>query len=275
MKFGFVLSWGDTTQILNLAQEAEDCGWDGVFTWDGVSIGDSPMYDPWVLMGAIAAVTERVTIGAMILPLARRRPWKVAKEAMTIDRISGGRLVLPVGLGVPEDRAFSGVNTDAPDRKSRAEKLDECLEILRLGERGEVFDYHGKHYQVDQMKLLPTPVNGHIPVWSVGAWPLEKSLARAIRNDGLIVADHTPGIERTAPMPPERMVEVAAWVREHRAAETPFDLCLEGRTVNADDTDYAAAMAAAGVTWFIESRWNDDDTPESLLERVRMGPPSI
>lgn len=119
-----------------MARTAEAAGWDGIFTWDGNSFGDMPVYDPWVLMGAMATVTRSITIGAMILPLARRRPWKVMKEAITIDHLSGGRLVLPVALGAPEDAGFHAVNTDSPDRRHRAERVDEALDILRLGETG-------------------------------------------------------------------------------------------------------------------------------------------
>src|SRR5690554_4230609 len=194
--------------------EAEDAGWDGVFTWDAISIGETPVYDPWVMMGAIATVTERVRIGAMILPLSRRRPWKVVKEAVTIDHLSDGRLVLPVALGVPDDVGFSGVNTDSTDRRQRAERLDEALEILEFGQRGEMFSYEGNHYQVQDMTLQPTPVQERIPVWSVAGWPHEKSLARAARWDGIIPVDMSPGKDPFTPVQPNVLKEIVAWCQE-------------------------------------------------------------
>lgn len=275
MKYGFVLSYGTPNDILRLAIEAEDAGWDGVFTWDAISIGKTPVYDPWVMMGAIAGVTEHVTIGAMILPLARRRPWKVAKEAVTIDHLSDGRLVLPVALGVPDDAGFNAVNTDSTDRKQRAERLDEALEILALGQIGEPFSYDGKHYQISEMTLLPKPVQERIPVWSVGAWPHEKSLQRSAKWDGIIPIDMSPGRKAFDPVQPDVLREIVAWCQAHQQATTPFDVVIEGKTKGAEDTDYVGSVQDAGATWFIESRWDETETPESLLDRIRKGPPRV
>lgn len=275
MKYGFVLSKGTPADVLRLAIEAEDAGWDGVFTWDAISIGETPVYDPWVMMGAIAGVTERVTIGAMILPLARRRPWKMVKEAVTIDHLSDGRLVLPVALGVPDDIGFSGVNTDSTDRKQRAERLDEALEILEIGQTGETFSYDGKHYQITDMQLLPKPVQNRIPVWSVAGWPHEKSLARAARWDGIIPVDMSPGKDPFERVQPDVLREIVARCQAHHEAGKPFDVVLEGKTENANDTDYVGSISDAGATWFIESRWAEEETPESLRERIRKGPPKM
>lgn len=275
MKYGFVLSKGTPADVLRLAIEAEDAGWDGVFTWDAISIGAAPVYDPWVMMGAIAGVTERVKIGAMILPISRRRPWKVVKEAVTIDHLSDGRLVLPVALGVPDDAGFHGVNTDSTDRKERAERLDEALEILGLGQTGKKFSYHGEHFQVRGMQLQPKPVQDRIPVWVVAGWPHEKSLARAARWDGIIPIDMSPGKDVFDPVHPDVLKEIVAWCQAHHEAGKPFDVVLEGKTQDSADTDYVGSIAEAGATWFIESRWDDEETPESLLERIRKGPPKI
>ena len=273
MKYGFVLSYGTSADVLRLAIEAEDAGWDGVFTWDAISIGKTPVYDPWVMMGAIAGVTERVKIGAMILPLSRRRPWKVAKEAITIDHLSDGRLVLPVALGVPDDVGFSSVNTDSTDRKERAQRLDEVLEILELGQTGETFSYDGQHFQVKDMTISPKPVQDRIPVWAVAGWPYEKSLARAARWDGIIPVDMSPGKNPFDSVQPDILREIVAWCSAHHQRETPFDVVIEGKTKDASDTEYVGAVAEAGATWFIESRWDDSETPESLLKRIRKGPP--
>lgn len=275
MKYGFVLSFGPAQDMIRLAIEAEDAGWDGVFTWDAISIGTTPVYDPWVMMGAIAGVTERVTIGAMILPLARRRPWKVVKEAVTIDHLSDGRLVLPVALGVPDDAGFNAVNTDSTDRKQRAERLDEALDILALGQTGEPFTYAGKHYQVNEMQLLPKPVQERIPVWSVAGWPHEKSLARAAKWDGIIPVDMSPGRNPFDPVTLDVLGQIVNWCHEHRDTTNPFDVVLEGKTEDAQDNDTVGRLHEAGATWFIESRWDETETPESLVARIRKGPPRI
>ena len=129
MKAGIVITAGDPRTQAELAAEAEAAGWDGVFTWDGIAIGLTDTYDPWVVMAAMAMRTSRVTLGAILTPPARRRPWKLAREAMTVDRLSNGRLVLPVGLGTLDDGAFGNVG-EPTEARVRAERLDESLAIL-------------------------------------------------------------------------------------------------------------------------------------------------
>ena len=104
---GIILTSGDPRTAAELAALAEEQGWDGVFTWDGVALGSMDTYDPWVLLAAMAMRTERVRLGAIVTPPSRRRPWKLARETMTLDRLSNGRLVLPVGLGALDDGAFA------------------------------------------------------------------------------------------------------------------------------------------------------------------------
>ncbi|HEY5003904.1 MAG TPA: LLM class flavin-dependent oxidoreductase, partial [Ktedonobacteraceae bacterium] len=83
MKYGFVIPGGEAHEIVEMAQEAEAAGWDGVFYWDGIMIeGAGPMFDPWAILAAMAMRTERVRIGAVLTPLSRRRPWKLARETI-------------------------------------------------------------------------------------------------------------------------------------------------------------------------------------------------
>ncbi len=107
------------------------------FVWGDISVGPRHVFDPWVMLGGMALVTERITLGAMV-SLARRRPWKVARESLTIDDLSHGPFVLPVGLGGTWDGGYARVSTDDPDRKVRAASLDECLDILKLAGTGEM-----------------------------------------------------------------------------------------------------------------------------------------
>jgi alkanesulfonate monooxygenase SsuD/methylene tetrahydromethanopterin reductase-like flavin-dependent oxidoreductase (luciferase family) len=279
MKFGFVISKGNVDQVLEMTREAEASGWDGVFTWDGISIGPTDVFDPWALLGAMATVTERITLGAMVFALPRRRPWKVAREAITIDHLSKGRFVMPVGLGAaPDDGGFSRVNTDTVDRKTRAGQLDETLEILSRAWTGETVSFEGEHYQMRDMVFRPTPVQEpRIPIWVVGAWPKPKSMQRAIRRDGIVPMDMT-GDDIFATISPEELRKMMAWIREHRESDAPFEVVLEGQ-VDANDPDAVrekvAPLAEAGATWWIESRWDEHETPESLLERIRQGPPRL
>ena len=147
IKLGIIVTTGDPRTAADLASRAETHGWDGVFTWDAISIGTIDTYDPWVVMAAMAMRTERVRLGAIVTPLARRRPWKVAREAMTLDHLSNGRLVLPVGLGTTDDAGFGNVG-EPTDARTRAERLDEGLAILDGLWTGDPFGFAGKHYRL-------------------------------------------------------------------------------------------------------------------------------
>jgi alkanesulfonate monooxygenase SsuD/methylene tetrahydromethanopterin reductase-like flavin-dependent oxidoreductase (luciferase family) len=279
VKFGFVTSFGSIGDYVTMAREAEEHGWDGVFVWDDISVGSREVFDPWVALGAIAAVTERITLGAMVFSLARRRPWKVARESLTLDHLSNGRLVIPVGLGGDWDGGYSRVSTDTADRRVRAEKVDECLSILDLAWRGEPFTFDGTHYQAADLQFLPRPVQRpRIPIWTVGAWPHERSLARSARWDGVVVYDMSPDARAGTDMDPERLKAFTTWMADHRDATGPFDVVIEGETDGRDPQttrDRLVRLAEAGATWWIESRWDDSESAQTLLERIRQGPPRV
>jgi alkanesulfonate monooxygenase SsuD/methylene tetrahydromethanopterin reductase-like flavin-dependent oxidoreductase (luciferase family) len=278
MHYGFIIVGGDPRTIADLAQEAETAGWDGVFYWDGICIESAgPMFDPWVVMAAIALRTERVRFGAVLTPLSRRRPWKVARETVTLDHLSGGRLILPVGLGALDDGGFAKVG-EATDRRVRAELLDEGLEVLTGLWSGQPFHYDGAHYHLEEMTFLPPPVQSpRIPIWVVGAWPREKSMQRVARYDGLLPnklnADGTQG-----EITPDDIRQMAAYVATHRTLTTSFDIVVEGRTPG-DDPEKAAAQvrpwAEAGATWWMEAMWEAPNTTDDLRTRIRQGPPRV
>jgi alkanesulfonate monooxygenase SsuD/methylene tetrahydromethanopterin reductase-like flavin-dependent oxidoreductase (luciferase family) len=275
MKFGVVASFASPDQVLEMAVAAEDAGWDGFFTWDGISVGDVDTFDPWALLAAVAVRTSRIRLGAMVFALARRHPWKVAREAITVDHLSGGRLVMPVGLGAVDDGGFSRVSGATTDRRTRAELLDDALAILDLAWRGEPFSYVGTHHRVEDLVFRPRPVQRpRIPIWIVGAWPAPRSMTRAVRWDGVLPAPMSgPG----TPVTPGIVAEIRAWVAERRG-NTGFDVVVEG-VLPEDEAGAAAAalaLADAGATWWVESRWEGPAAqPENLLARIREGPPRV
>jgi hypothetical protein len=280
MRYGFIIPRGDLRTILQLAVEAEAAGWDGVFYWDGIYIdGVGPMFDPWVVLGAIALRTSRVRIGAMLTPPSRRRPWKLAREAVTVDHLSDGRLILPVGLGALEDGGFGKVG-EPTDRKTRAELLDESLQILTGLWSGQPFSFSGTHYHLDEMTFLPPSVQQpRIPIWVVGAWPVTRSMARVLRYDGLLPDKRNPdGSPAKEALTPDDYRAMKTFVEERRNSSTPFDLIREGETPG-DAPEAAAAIvrpwAEAGATWWMESRWDFSTPMESIRERVQQGPPRI
>lgn len=279
MKYGFIATQGTIEETLELARMVEDCGWDGFFTWDGISVGEMSVWDPWVVMGAVATQTERITLGAIVHPLSRRRPWKVAREALTVDHLSNGRLVIPVALGALDDRGFSGVHPEVTDRKERAERLDETLAILKLAWRGEPFSFEGTHYRVEDLVIQPRPVNGDIPIWAVGAWPSRKSVGRAARYEGILpnVVGAPPPEEGPSGFTPEVLREIVAWIGEHRDSAGRFDVVVEGVTPTGDPEAASAQVrewADAGATWWIESMWGDYSL-DDLKRRIAQGPPAV
>ena len=269
MRFGVIVTTGDPRSAADLAAEAEAAGWDGVFYWDGVALGDMDTYDPWVVMAAMAMRTERVTLGAILTPPSRRRPWKLARETMTLDRLSNGRLVLPVGLGALDDSAFGNVG-EPTETKIRAELLDESLEILEGLWSGKPYAHEGRHYHFGPMTFRPTPVQQpRIPIWVVGAWPSERSMRRTLRYDGVLAqVGDADGIAA--------IVEYVGRERPARQSDRPFEIVAQGKTP--PDSSRAAEIvgpfAAAGATWWIDGDW-DAATPESLRTRIQAGPPPL
>jgi alkanesulfonate monooxygenase SsuD/methylene tetrahydromethanopterin reductase-like flavin-dependent oxidoreductase (luciferase family) len=271
VKYGFVVPGGDVWDHVKFAEEIEAAGWDAVFVADMVY-----GVDPWVSLAACAMRTERVKLGPLLTPVSRRRPWKLASESATLDRLSKGRAVLCVGLGAL-DTGFAQVG-EATDRKARAQLLDEGLELLTRFWTGKPFRYEGQHYMVDWGEdWTYSPVQERVPIWVVGAWPREASVRRALKYDGLIAAKMSDAGEFGAITAADAR-EIRAFVEENRAGDGPFDILTEGNTPgdNPDrQREMVAPLAEAGVTWWIESPWDIPGGLDAALARVRQGPPRV
>jgi alkanesulfonate monooxygenase SsuD/methylene tetrahydromethanopterin reductase-like flavin-dependent oxidoreductase (luciferase family) len=276
MRYGIVIPFIEIRVIeirafAELAREAEAAGWDGVFVPDGV-----PGTDPWVILAAMAMRTEHIRLGTMLTPVSRRRPWKLASETATLDNLSNGRVILPVGLGAI-DAGFEQFGEET-DRKVRAELLDEGLEVMTGLWSQKPFHYDGKHYHVRSNWNAPSLQQPRIPIWVTGVWPPHmKSMRRALRYDGLLpnVIDEK-GKHRE--ITPDDLRAIQQFVREQRPDGTLYDIVLEGETPG-DDTDKARAivrpLAEAGATWWLESMWWDNITIEIVRKRIQQGPPRI
>ncbi|MGZ0152876.1 LLM class flavin-dependent oxidoreductase [Kribbella sp. WER1] len=244
----------DPLVVARLAAEAEAAGWDAVFVWDHLRwrAPVRQVADPWITLSAIATATEQVRLGPMVTPVARRRPAKVAKETATLDRLSGGRLTLGVGLG--SDRfgnEFSKTGEPQDDRQ-RGRMLDESLEILGAAWSGEEVHHHGEHYTVDGMQFLPRPVQEPgVPVWVAGFPGNPKPVRRAARHDGFfpVHLDH-----------PDQLAGIATTIAELRGdTSTPYDIAI-ALEPGIDPAPYAAA----GATW-----WMTDFGPGAAVDHVR------
>ncbi len=283
MQFGIILTTGDARQCAEMAAEAEAAGWDAVFTYEVLAIGadDHDRYDPWITLTAMAMTTSRIRLGAMVFAPSRRRPWKLAREAITLDCLSGGRLVLPVGMGTLDDAGFANVG-EPVDARVRGELLTETLEILDGLSSGKSFSYAGDHYRFGPMTFRPRPVQRpRVPIWVVGAWPHVKSMRRAARWDGVVVqgAD-AAGNPSNAPA---NLSEIVGWLQAERlrsGLDGAFDVVVGGVTpFGSADADAAAAavlapLAAAGATWWAEGDWSDVSLG-ALRARIAAGPPRV
>ena len=155
-----------------MCAQAEEAGWDGVFVWDHVRWREPvvDVADTQISLAAIASATERMRLGPMVTPLARRRPAKVARETATLDRLSDSRLTLGVGLGSDRFGSEYSMTGEELDDRRRARMLDEALEILQAAWSGELVRHRGEHYTVDAMRFLPRPIQRPgIPIWVAGS----------------------------------------------------------------------------------------------------------
>ena len=253
----------DARTVAGLAAEAETAGWHGVFVWDHIAYRAPvrAVADPWVVLAAVACATERVRIGPMVTPLARRRPIKLAREIATLDRLCAGRLVLGVGLGGDNSRELSATGEQTDDR-TRAAMLDESLEVLRAAWTGEPVHHRGEHYLVDGLSVLPTPVQRPgPPVWVALRRGNRAPLRRAARHDGAFPIE----VET-----PEQLAELVGELQALRGDDArPYDLVVGGPP----GTD-PAPYAAAGATWWTVS-FPVGTTVDDVRTVLRAGPAEV
>jgi hypothetical protein len=268
--------YADPATFIALAQDTEAAGWDALFVWDHILIWDGNVVaDPWILLAAAAAATDRIRLGPMVTPLPRRRPWVVARQAVTLDHLSGGRVILGVGIGHPPGPEFRDFG-EVTDERTRADMLDEGLAIITGMWSGDPFRHRGEHYRLAKHTFLPTPVQQpRIPIWVAGMWPNRRPFRRAARYDGLVpmMAPDGGWVETT----PAGLVEMKSYVDEHRTGDDPYDVAWFGDYPAGPDEAAAlvAELAAAGATWCqMGPDQSGDESAAAFRERVRRGPPN-
>jgi alkanesulfonate monooxygenase SsuD/methylene tetrahydromethanopterin reductase-like flavin-dependent oxidoreductase (luciferase family) len=264
--------YADPRATAELARSAEAAGWDGFFVWDHLLVFNGNVVgDPWTILAAVASATERIRIGTMLTPLPRRRPWQVTRQAVTLDHLSGGRVTLGVGLGVPVHEDFEMFGEE-PDARIRAELLDEGLDVLTGAMSGEPVRLAGRHYRLDGVEFAPRPVQRpRIPIWVGGAWPNRAPMRRAARYDGVV-----PIVDRGGHELPtiQEMREIVAYTTQRRTSAGPFDAVFTGWMPEdaGEAADMAAELASFGVTW-----WQVGPDRDERLDEVRAwierGPP--
>lgn len=283
----------DPALLAEVARETERTGWDGFFLWDHVLLWPTPTVDPWVALSAAAMRTRRIRLGTVVTPLPRRRPVKLAREAVSLDHLSRGRLILGVGTGDgPWEWDRLG---EEPNPRVRGAMLDEGLELLDKLWSGEPVLHAGTHYRFGggfgleapdptPTPFLPRPLQRpRVPVWVAGVWPNRPPFRRAARWDGVVPRVRGGRFSRAAT--PEELREIVAYVRARRPADRPFDVVASGGTAGQDrarDAETVSAHAAAGATWWLEDvspwafgwRWAGPWPTEAMRARIRRGPPA-
>lgn len=271
--FSSVGEYSDAALLATLAYEAEESGWDGAFIWDHMAQPHAAA-DPWVTLAAMAVNTKSIKLGPLVTPIARRRPWKLARETVTLDRLSKGRLILGVGLGWGSTE-FDTFGEDS-DPKIRAEKLDEGLDVLTGLWDGQPFNYCGKHYHIKDALFLPRSFQiPRIPVWVCGAWSGKKApFRRAAHWDGVVAIC----AENRAILSDE-VATIKDYIARHRTVKNPFDIAVilwsEGMGTPQEQQEITR-YENAGVTWWLEDLSLERfPAIEDARKRLHKGPPHV
>ena len=250
----------DPRLLVEIAVAAEEAGFNGVFLWDHVYRPESDpkeILDPWVVFGAQALATEQIRLGPMVTPVTRRRPIKLAREALTLDHMSKGRLTLGLGLGVDSGGELTRFG-EIVDPKERGDRLDEGVELLLAFWSGERVTHSGNAYVADGVTVLPRPVqHPRIPLWfAARGSSAKRPLRRAARFDGLVPIELDDGDHLS------RMLDVIASERD--GSLDGFDTMVS-RNLDAVDAE------RRGATWSYQS-FNTDVTPDAVFAKITEGP---
>ena len=263
MRYGIQLCtlgpFADPRETVRIAQAAEQAGWGALLVWDHLAWASfgAPSADPWVTLGACAAVTERLLLGTAVTPVARRRPHMLAQQLASLSLASAGRVVFGAGLGgLPDEFERFGEPGDA---RVRAGMLDEGLEVVARLLSGDEVGHRGEHYTVAGATLAPTPVRP-IPFW-IGGNSL-RARRRAARWDGWL-ADSSDQ-ERNLLSPEDVAAAIAPL-----GLRPGFDVVFIGYSSQAD----VRAYEAAGATWWLENVSALRGGVDGALAIVRQGPP--
>jgi alkanesulfonate monooxygenase SsuD/methylene tetrahydromethanopterin reductase-like flavin-dependent oxidoreductase (luciferase family) len=272
--------FSDPRTVAEVASAAEEAGWDGLFVWDHVvhRRHRRPYGDPWMLLTAAALATSRIRLGTLVTPVARRRPQQLARQVATLDALSGGRVTFGAGLGGPIEDEYGSFG-EPTDPKVLAERLDEGLGLLDRFWSGEAVNHDGKHFQVEDVTLLPASVQRpRPPVWIGGFWPHRPPMRRAARWDGAVPMFVDA---RHGQVPPvDQVRDLVAYIRQHRSDERPFEIVLGGGSPGdpAKARDLLGPLVDAGATWWDERQLQSTDEIDRLapvLSRIEHGPPEL
>ncbi len=260
----------DPRTLVDLARAAEDAGWDGFFLADNLlATAGMPVVDTWTTLAAIASQTRRIRLGPLVTALPRYHLGKLARETVTLDHLSGGRLILGVGSGDDYWREYSTFGP-VPDARQRGAMLDEGLAVLTGLWSGQPFQFQGRYYQITEATFVPTLVQQpRIPIWVGGKWPHPRPFRRAAQWDGVC----PNALDGT--VTPEEYRAIQAVIHTHRTSGAPFDIVHTQLVENPEVHPAAArvaAYAATGVTWWLAD-FDENSRVADVQQHIRRGPP--
>jgi len=313
MRFGVYIpngwAYGSVAAITELAVAAESAGWESFFIWDHLLFGaEIPVVDSQIALAAVAAATspdKLHRIGSLITPLARRRPWKVAREIAALQELAQGRLVAGFGLGQPADYDVASVELDSPGERGVA--LDDALDLLEQFWRGQAFSWQrpagraariGASMSVTAPAFLPRP-EPTPPIWIAGCIYREEPVADVVYSS----TEHRPRViergthqptapfrraarfqgvfpvampwDNAAPLTPDEVRTVVALTFPHGAPPDGYEVVVSGRTRGCNPPVALADLSryeAAGVTTWLEAP-PDLATLEEARGIIQEGPP--
>lgn len=272
MRFGISIpNFAAPGQLVDVARRAERHGWDGFFLWDHILVerhGTVPISEPWTVLAAVATATTRIRLGTLVTPVARRRPWVLARQVTAVDHLSEGRAVLGVGLGVPADAEYAAFGESA-DSTRHAALLDEGLQVLDALWSGETVRHAGELHHVENVRFLPRPVQRpRVPIWSAASLPARAGIRRAGRWDG--VAPVFSDGEDFRPVTPDELAAIVGEIGRRREGGDRFDVVV---WVVAPDAERRAAYEQAGATWLIDGPAPGADWLDDAIAIATEGPP--
>jgi alkanesulfonate monooxygenase SsuD/methylene tetrahydromethanopterin reductase-like flavin-dependent oxidoreductase (luciferase family) len=274
--------FADPRVVAETARLAEEAGWDGLFVWDHLVGYNRDLAGEFaatnILLAAAALATNRIKLGPQVTPVPRRRPRQLAREIATLDRLSGGRIILGVGLGAPIGNEY-GRFGEPTDPKILAGLLDEGLHAMTLLWSGEPVTFHGRYVRVEDVIMRPSPVQRpRVPIWVGGDWPHKAPARRAARWDGAVL---TTGPWEQAPTP-SVVADMSTFIHAHRRARgltgEPFEIVIGGSSPRtaAAAYDVLAPLVDAGATWWDErSPFGELGEFDKVRARIEQGPPSL
>jgi alkanesulfonate monooxygenase SsuD/methylene tetrahydromethanopterin reductase-like flavin-dependent oxidoreductase (luciferase family) len=236
-----------------LARRAEDLGFDFVSTADH-PCGDQPSHETWTMLSWIAASTSRIQVATRVLGLPYRHPPMVAKMAETLDRLSGGRLILGLGGGYSDDE-FRAFGLGVPTAREKVDGLAEAVTIIRGLWSQPAFTFHGRRYHTEAAGLEPKPAH-HIPIWLGTFGPRALAVTGALADGWIPSLGHIP--DGQLPVLRDQVLAAA-----RQAGRDPAEItCALNVEVQVDEHPAAAPPVLAG---------SPAEVAEKLAGLVRLG----